>query len=431
MLLARTVRVLNNLAADITQKPVSEPTAKARTTSPSRFLWGWRVWGWRALILAAGAGAAAIGFLTAGHPYSPPLPPGAPSPVLSWVSSTGNYSPDSDIAVADGIVYVECENTVQGNTVQGNILQPNLSSSYSLYAINAGNGHVRWIRPMGSSSSLNNSGPAVANGLVYIGAGDGRLYALNAATGIMRWSYDTGSSIGSTPILADGTIYFGNDNSWMYALNAANGHVRWAIPLRGDYGGIETRPAIAGTTLYVLDGGVIGPSKVYALNVANGKIRWSIEGSFESNPSVLDGMVFVSGNQFYALNAANGHIRWVYKVGGSLASPVAEYGMVYAGGDNGTLYAFNASTGRVRWSYTIPAIYAEQDRIAGVASVIFARNTLYVGGFDGVEYALTATNGSIRWAFYNVDFLASPGNPAFADGTVYMGTSNAVVALSR
>lgn len=422
MLLARTVRVLNNVAADITQQLVSESTPKARITSPSRVRWRWRAWRWRVLVLAAGAGAAAIGFISAGHPYSPPLPSGAPSPVLSWVSSTCNYSPHSDIAVADGIVYVECQNA----------LQPNLSSSYSLYAINAGNGHIRWIRPMGSSSSLNSSSPAVANGLVYIGAGDGRLYALNAATGIMRWSYNTGSPIDSTPILADGTIYFGNDNSRVYALNAADGYVRWTILLRADYG-IETRPAIAGTTLYVLDGnnGIIGPSKLYALNVANGKIRWSIEGSFDSSPAVLDGMVFVSGSQLYALNAANGHIRWVYKAGGSPTSPVADYGMVYAGGGNGTLYAFNAGTGRIRWSYTIPASYAGQYRIVGVLSVIFARNTVYVGGVDGVEYALVATNGSIRWAFFNVDLLPSPGNPASADGTVYMGTSDAVVALSR
>jgi outer membrane protein assembly factor BamB len=427
MFLARTVRVLNNLAADITQEVASESTPKARTTSSSGFRWGWRAWLWRALVLAAGAGAAAIGFLTAGHPYSPPLPSGTPSPVLRWVSSTRNCFPNSDIALADGTVYVECETTVQGAT-----LDPNLDSSYSLYAINAGNGHIRWFRPMGSSSSPINSSPAVAYGLVYIGAGDGRLYALNAATGIIRWSYNTGSPIDSTPVLADGTIYFGNNNSWAYALNAVNGHVRWAIPLRGDHG-IETRPAIAGTTLYVLDGGngIIGPSKLYALNVANGKIRWSIEGSFDSSPAVLGGIVFVSGNQLYALSAANGHIRWVYRAGGQPTGPVAEYGTVFAGDGDGTLYAFNASTGRIRWSYTIPAAYVNQYKIVGVGSVIFARNTLYVGGIDGVEYAFDATNGSIRWAFFNFDLLPSVGNPASADGTVYMGTTDAVVALSR
>ena len=37
------------------------------------------------------------------------------------------------------------------------------------------------------------SSPAVANGVVYIGSGDGNVYALNASTGAKLWSYATGS----------------------------------------------------------------------------------------------------------------------------------------------------------------------------------------------------------------------------------------------
>ena len=36
------------------------------------------------------------------------------------------------------------------------------------------------------------SSPAVANGVVYVGGGDGSVYALNAATEGKRWCFTTG-----------------------------------------------------------------------------------------------------------------------------------------------------------------------------------------------------------------------------------------------
>jgi hypothetical protein len=51
------------------------------------------------------------------------------------------------------------------------------------------------------------SSPTVANGVVYIGSGNGRLYALDAATGAKLWSFPTGSQIGSSPAVANGVIY--------------------------------------------------------------------------------------------------------------------------------------------------------------------------------------------------------------------------------
>ena len=39
------------------------------------------------------------------------------------------------------------------------------------------------------------SSPAVADGVVYVGADDDNLYAINASTGVLLWSYKTGDSI--------------------------------------------------------------------------------------------------------------------------------------------------------------------------------------------------------------------------------------------
>ncbi|RZB13734.1 hypothetical protein StrepF001_42475 [Streptomyces sp. F001] len=65
------------------------------------------------------------------------------------------------------------------------------------------------------------SSPAVANGIVYIGSGDGRIYALNAASGNVRWTYETGDVVWSSPTVADGIVYIGSIDHRVYALDAA------------------------------------------------------------------------------------------------------------------------------------------------------------------------------------------------------------------
>ncbi len=61
------------------------------------------------------------------------------------------------------------------------------------------------------------SDPAVADGVVYFGAGNGDLYALNAGSGSELWTYSTGSPIEGAPAVADGRVYAGSDDHDEYA----------------------------------------------------------------------------------------------------------------------------------------------------------------------------------------------------------------------
>ncbi len=55
----------------------------------------------------------------------------------------------------------------------------------------------------------------MANGVVYIGSGDGKLYALNASTGAVLWSVTPNSGVDTrlfetplnTPAVANGVVY--------------------------------------------------------------------------------------------------------------------------------------------------------------------------------------------------------------------------------
>ena len=69
--------------------------------------------------------------------------------------------------------------------------------------------------------------PAVANGVVYVGAFDDKVYAFDAATGAQLWTATTGNIIGSSPAVANGTLYIGSlDNSlYAYSLNGGNNSI--------------------------------------------------------------------------------------------------------------------------------------------------------------------------------------------------------------
>jgi outer membrane protein assembly factor BamB len=46
------------------------------------------------------------------------------------------------------------------------------------------------------------STPALSNGILYFGSGDGAFYAVDASTGKERWHFKTGGAVHSSPALA-------------------------------------------------------------------------------------------------------------------------------------------------------------------------------------------------------------------------------------
>ena len=61
-----------------------------------------------------------------------------------------------------------------------------------------------------TGAEIFSSGPAVANGVVYVGSGYGNsVYALDASTGAFIWKYPTGA-VQSSPAVANGVVYVGS-----------------------------------------------------------------------------------------------------------------------------------------------------------------------------------------------------------------------------
>ena len=74
------------------------------------------------------------------------------------------------------------------------------------------------------------SSAAIADGVVYVGGGDGDLFAIDLASGKQRWKYTTGNIIGeSSAAVGADAVYIGDLGGVLHAVNRADGKARWTF----------------------------------------------------------------------------------------------------------------------------------------------------------------------------------------------------------
>ena len=173
--------------------------------------------------------------------------PGVPKfSKIKWKFQTGGQVISSP-AVANGAAYIA-------------------STDGNLYALDLESGVQKWKLALGVRATAS---PAVDNGVIYLGTYSGRFYAVDAATGKLKWKFQTegerrfagkhlhGSEPAgetmpdpfdcylSSPAVWNGAVYFGGGDGNVYALDATTGTLKWKFHT-GDV--VHASPAIADGT---------------------------------------------------------------------------------------------------------------------------------------------------------------------------------------
>jgi outer membrane protein assembly factor BamB len=203
------------------------------------------------------------------------------------------------------------------------------------------------------------SSPAVWNGAVYFGSGDGNVYALDANTGIAKWKFTTGNVVHASPAVADGVVFIGSWDSFFYALDATTGKEKWRFKTGED-------------------------TKIYN------------QVGIQSSAAVVDGVAYFGcrDSNLYALDAASGKQKWVFNNKGSwvIGSPAVHAGKVYfSTSDSGLFYSVDAKTGAQISSakYIWPMF----------SSPTISGNMLYIGSHDGKLRAIDLATNNLAWTF--------------------------------
>ena len=251
----------------------------------------------------------------------------------------------------------------------------------NLYALDAASGQLKWkfqsegerrfagkhlhgVQPVNEAMpdpfDCFLSSPAVWNGAVFFGSGDGNIYSVNAASGSLNWKFKTGDVVHASPAIADGMLYIGSWDSYFYALDAATGQQRWRFKT-GEDEDIHNQVGI------------------------------------QSSAAVVDGIVYFGcrDSHLYALDAKTGDKRWAFAGNGSwvISSPAVRNGKVYFDtSDTSLVVEADAKSGAVLHSFNLNHWYL-------YSSPAIAGNTMYVGSTQGKLVAVDLEKFSPAWTF--------------------------------
>ena len=271
----------------------------------------------------------------------------------------------SSAAVAAGVVYF-------------------VSSSGALIALDATSGQLKWAfateyekrfeaqnlhgylsaaQTMPDAWDLFVSSPAVVNGRVYFGSGDGNVYAVDAQSGVVQWKFATRDVVHASPAIHNGVVYIGSWDGNFYAIDAQTGEQKWQFkggqdPAIHNQVGFQSSAAVVDGVVYV----GCRDSHVYALDANTGRKLWDYPTSkswVNGSPAVANGMVYVGtsdSSRFMALDARTGRLRFNFDAKAYIFSSAAIAGdQVFFGSHNGKLYAVDAKAGTVRWEFQTEA----------------------------------------------------------------------------
>jgi eukaryotic-like serine/threonine-protein kinase len=382
---------------------------------------------------------------------------------VKWTFKTGGAIVASP-AIADGVVYISSTDTqlyaidqetgkekwkfkshmpiASSPAVVGGLLYF-VSSAGSLAALDVQTGQPKWVLPteyekkfeaknlhglpspaqtIPDAWDLFTSSPAVANGKVYFGSGDGNIYAADAQTGMLQWKFSTQDVVHASPAVVNGVVYIGSWDSNLYALDAETGQLKWSFktgedPVIHNQVGFQSSPAVVEGVVYV----GCRDAHVYAVDAATGKKKWDYPTSKSwviGTPSVRDGMVYVGtsdSSRFMGLDAKNGRLKFNVDVKAySFSSPALAGDLLYVGDHNGRLYAIDAKSGKIAWEFQTEASKKDEFKILNPDGSL-KQEVLFAPVFNDFEDMYIAI-----YKFMSIGAIVS--SPVVDKGVVYFGS---------
>lgn len=291
-------------------------------------------------------------------------------------------------ALADDAVYFACDD--------GYLYKLARADGKLLWRYALGDGDVRRTLPHPQVYDWDWQGaqPLLADGVVYVGAGDGGFHAVDSAEGTRRWRFDTRGRIRNGAALDGERVIFGSADHHVYALDRASGKEAW----RHDTGAeVDATPVLHAGRVLVGNRG----AGLYSIDASNGELDWRLYfwGSWvESTPVVRDGVIYIGSSDLRrvsAIDPADGHVRWRSDVHGwTWGTPLVTDDRIHVGVAGGTPYfvrhvasytTLDRRTGTILARWPLPDTGGHQWGIAG--SPALDGDQVIVATIEGSLYA--------------------------------------------
>src|SRR5215475_1017177 len=210
-------------------------------------------------------------------------------------------------------------------------------------ALDAGNGHEVWRKSVGAPMR---TGPAIADGRVYVVTIDNNLYALAEDDGRRLWSHnglnETAGLLGTaTPAVAENLVIVVYSSGEIYGLRADTGRTLWSDTLAGQIrtGAVATLADIRGRPVIDRDAAIAisNSGTIAALELKTGSRLWDTNYGGSQAPWVAGDYVYVltTDQELLCLTRDAGKVRWVtqlpkYEDPETSSNPILWHGPVLA-----------------------------------------------------------------------------------------------------
>lgn len=277
-------------------------------------------------------------------------------------------------------------------------------------------GDVRWRAATDPAVRGIHGTPAVADGLVYVGAYEGSLYAFDVETGIRRWKAGLGDAIGASPAYLDGVVYvaveYFEPSGAVFGVDAATGDVVWEDHWPTNHP--HSSPAVDAEAGYLAVGSNDG--YLYGWEFPSMERAWRFEtGDAIKGPvATYDGAAFFGSwdHHVYRVDLETGEADWAFEADADvMTGPGIDEGAgrVYVGSHDDHLYALDVETGEADWAFETGGM------LLGCPAV--TEEAVLVGSYDGYCYCVEKGTGEQRWRAPGEGWVTS--TPLVHDGAVY------------
>ena len=240
--------------------------------------------------------------------------------------------------------------------------------------------------------------PVLAEGVLYVGAGDGSLHAVDAARGERIWRFAGEGKVRGSAAVQGHVVVFGTLANRIYQLDRDSGSERFRWDTTGP---VTSTPVFAGEHFIVGDRG----SRLAARRPGRAEPAWSQTywGSWVESSAVVDaGTAYIGSGDLFVVSAfdpASGRNLWRTHVGGwVLQRPAVTPGRVYAAVSGARrraahfveqaagVTAMDRRDGRIVWHWPAPSLPGAF--LYGMtAAPVPAAGLVLCGGIDGSLYA--------------------------------------------
>lgn len=285
-----------------------------------------------------------------------------------------------------------------GLAVDGNTLY--VTSGYGeLVALDVATGAERWVQKLDAAAT---GAPTVRGGIVYLTSRDSRAWAIDAGNGRIKWQLPgtptTSVMVGGTaPAVSDKFAVFPFGSGELVSVFRKGGVRTWASSVSGKrrgraYAGITDitgDPVISGDVVYA--GSQSG--RVVALKLSSGERIWTAKDGAYSPVWPVGGSIFLVSDEakLVRLDAATGERIWAVQLPyyknekpRRRKEVFANYGPVLAGGrlivasNDGLIRSFNPVDGSLVSSIEIPGGATTNPVVAGgVLYVVSTKGQLH------------------------------------------------------